>query len=147
MVSHAGGRIEVTAKAEPPLPPGTVWRCAVAARRLDPESPVLRHKSTLRDAYDGERARLKAEAGADEALFLNTAGEVCEGGITSVFLERGGVLLTPPLSAGLVPGVLRASLIAQGRAREAALSLGDLRGGFLVGNAVRGLIPARLVTT
>jgi branched-subunit amino acid aminotransferase/4-amino-4-deoxychorismate lyase len=145
LLARADGRIEVTAKPEPPLPPGAVWRVAVAAHRLDPKSPALRHKSTLRDAYDSERARLKAEADADEALFLNTAGEVCEGGITSVFLERGGVLLTPPLSAGLVPGVLRASLIAQGRAREAALSLDDLSAGFLVGNAVRGLIPARLV--
>jgi branched-subunit amino acid aminotransferase/4-amino-4-deoxychorismate lyase len=145
LLALADGAIEVTAKPEPALPPETVWRCAIAAHRLDPESAVLRHKSTLRDAYDAERARLKAEAGADEALFLNTRGEVCEGGITSVFLERDGVLLTPPLAAGLVPGVLRASLIAQGRAREATLVPEDLRGGFFVGNAVRGLIPARLV--
>ena len=145
LLARADGDIEVTAKPEPPPPPGTVWRCAIAARRLDPDSAVLRHKSTLRDAYDSERARLKANSGADEALFLNTRGEVCEGGITSVFVERGGVLLTPPLASGLVPGVLRASLLAQGRAREAMLSPDDLAFGFLVGNAVRGLIPARLI--
>jgi branched-subunit amino acid aminotransferase/4-amino-4-deoxychorismate lyase len=144
LVARADGGMEVTAKPEPPLPPGTVWRCAIAAHRLDPESPVLRHKSTLREAYDGERARLRAQQGADEALFLNTRGEVCEGGVTSVFVERDGVLLTPPLASGLVPGVLRASLIAQGRAREAVVLPGDLAGGFFVGNAARGLIPARL---
>jgi para-aminobenzoate synthetase/4-amino-4-deoxychorismate lyase len=54
------------------------------------------------------------------------------------------VLLTPPLSAGLLPGVLRAELIESGRAVEAALTRADLNHGFFVGNALRGLIPATL---
>jgi branched-subunit amino acid aminotransferase/4-amino-4-deoxychorismate lyase len=144
-VARADGTLEARATAEPPMPPGTVWRVGVAHARLDPHSPVLRHKSTLRSVYDDERARLKAELGADEALFLNTEGAVCEGGITSVFVEREGALLTPPLASGLVPGVLRASLLAEGSAREGKLTLADLRDGFLLGNAVRGLIPAKLV--
>jgi len=54
------------------------------------------------------------------------------------------VLLTPPLGRGLLPGVLRRSLIDSGKAREADLALEDLAAGFLIGNAVRGLMPARL---
>ena len=81
----------------------------------------------------------------DEAILLNERGEVCDGTITSVVVEREGGLLTPPLSAGLLPGVFREELLAEGRCREARLGLDDLAGPFYVGNSLRGLIPARLV--
>ena len=68
-----------------------------------------------------------------------------EGCITSLFVERGGQLLTPPARLGLLPGVLRRSLIEAGRAVEAELTLDDLAEGFLIGNALRGLAPARLL--
>jgi len=54
------------------------------------------------------------------------------------------MLLTPPLSRGLLPGILRARLIDQGKAVEADLTEADLEEGFFVGNMVRGLVPARL---
>ena len=125
------------------VPEGTGWTVAVAELRLDPADPLIRHKTTARHHYDAARSAAR-QAGADEALFLNGAGEVCEGAITSVFLPRGGILLTPPLACGLLPGVLRESLLGVGKAREARFALSDLAGGFYVGNAVRGLIPARL---
>ena len=59
-------------------------------------------------------------------------------------MERGGKLLTPPLSRGLMPGILRAMLIEEGRAEESELTPEDLKEGFYVGNIVRGLIPAKL---
>ena len=56
------------------------------------------------------------------------------------------MLLTPPLACGLLPGVLRARLLREGRAREAVLRPADLAARRLfVGNSLRGLIPARLV--
>ena len=55
------------------------------------------------------------------------------------------MLLTPPAALGLLPGVLRQSLLAEGRAVEAELRLEDLAGGFLIGNALRGLISAELL--
>jgi para-aminobenzoate synthetase/4-amino-4-deoxychorismate lyase len=73
-------------------------------------------------------------------VFCNERGELCEGGRSNIFVERDGVLLTPPLSCGLLPGVLRAELIAQGRAREAVLRPGDLKGEVWFGNSLRGLI-------
>ena len=69
-----------------------------------------------------------------------------EGCITNLFVERDGRLLTPPAQLGLLPGVLRRSLIEAGRAVEAELTLDDLKDGFLIGNAVRGLVPARLLS-
>jgi len=59
-----------------------------------------------------------------------------------LFVERDGVLVTPPLSRGLLPGVLRAELIDTGQAVEGELTAADLAGGFLIGNALRGLMPA-----
>ncbi len=52
------------------------------------------------------------------------------------------MLLTPPLARGLLPGVLRAELIESGRAVERDLRPEDLAGGFLLGNALRGLVSA-----
>ena len=53
-------------------------------------------------------------------------------------------MLTPPLALGLLPGVMRQALLSEGRAMEEPLTLADLADGFLLGNAVRGLMPARL---
>ena len=83
-------------------------------------------------------------AGIDEVLFLNERGEVCDGTITSVFVARGGALVTPPLRCGLLPGVLREEMLAEGLCREAVLGREDLAEGLMVGNSLRGLIPARL---
>ncbi len=51
------------------------------------------------------------KAGYDEVLMPNTAGELCEGATSNVFIIRDGVLITPPLSSGCLPGVTRAILI------------------------------------
>ena len=77
---------------------------------------------------------------------MHADGLVTEGSWTSVFVEGpDGVLLTPPLSLGLLPGVLREHLIATSRALEAELTLDDLAGGFWIGNALRGLMRSALV--
>ena len=62
-----------------------------------------------------------------------------------MFLAQGETLLTPPLASGLLPGTLRARLLAEGKAREDYLALEDLENSeFFMGNSVRGLVRARL---
>jgi 4-amino-4-deoxychorismate lyase len=121
-----------------PLPPAKAqWRLGLAAERLRSDDPWLRVKTTRRVAYD--RARAAMPEGLDEVIFLNERGEVCDGSITTVFFDRGQGMRTPPLSSGLLPGVLRAEL---GCAEEVLLAT-DLAGVRLwVGNALRGLVPA-----
>lgn len=132
------------AAAQPLGPAKPVWTLALAEARLDSDDPWLRVKSTRRPIHDQARAELAA--GMDEALLLNERGEICEGTITTVFVKADGVLLTPPLTSGLLPGVLRADLLAAGTAREALIRPGDLaQTQVFVGNALRGLIPARMV--
>ena len=119
-------------------------QCAVMRLPIDAGDWRLRHKSSDRGFYD---TGLKAAhaAGAQEALFLRDDGLLTEGCFTNLFVERDGKLLTPPAGLGLLPGVLRRSLIEAGRAEEAELTLDDLADGFLIGNALRGLMPAVLL--
>ena len=104
----------------------------------------LAHKTTDRFFYDAGLTAARG-AGAKEALFVRDDGLLTEGCFTSIFVERDGLLLTPPLALGLLPGTLRSALIAEGRAREAALTLDDLADGFWIGNALRGLMRACLL--
>ncbi len=108
---------------------------------FDSRDKLLRHKTTRRDLYENALAQAR---GADEVIFLNERDEICEGARTNVFVGGDGALLTPPLSCGLLPGVLRADLLARGKAREKILRLDDLRGGFFLGNSLRGLLAAQL---
>ncbi|MGO7983922.1 aminotransferase class IV, partial [Rhizobium johnstonii] len=84
---------------------------------------------------------------ADEVMLLNDRGEVCEGTITSIFLDDGtGILRTPPISCGLLACVLRTELICRRQARVGRISLADFDAGTLyIGNSLRGLIRANLV--
>jgi len=116
------------------------------SRPLTSDVQPTAHKVTNRAFYDAEYRRATAQ-GADEAILLNADGEVCEGTFTSVFIERDGILLTPPLSSGLLPGVLREYLIDEGRAKEAVLTWQDLLEAdtLYVGNSLRGLMIAEIV--
>jgi len=124
-----------------------LWQVALHPERLNSDDQWLRHKSTCRALYD--RARADLPAGVDEWIFANERGEICEGTITNLFIAQpDGPMLTPALGCGLLPGVLRAGLLARGAAVESRLSLADLDAApeFWVGNGLRGLIPARLVS-
>ncbi len=133
------GVLAIEARALPATPVEPV-AVAIAPLPVSPDDFRLRHKTSDRGFYDQARDA----AGAFEILFRDAEGFLTEGSFTSLFVERNGILLTPPLSRGLLPGVLRESLMEQGRAREAELRLEDLAGTFYIGNAVRGLVAARL---
>ena len=116
-------------------------KVAVRPLPVDPSDFRLRYKTTDRRFLDMARQ----SEGLYETVFTDPDGLLTEGSRTSLFVERDGKLLTPPLSRGLMPGILRAKLVEEGRAEEADLSPADLEQGFFIGNVVRGLIPARLV--
>jgi len=120
--------------------PGPPVEVALLPLPVDGDDFRLRHKTSDRAFYDEARAA----AGTFEVIFRDTDGFLTEGSFTSIFVERGGRLVTPPLARGLLPGVLRARLLEEGKAEEGELRPADLADGFLLGNAVRGLVPARL---
>ncbi len=118
----------------------------LAKDRLDADDPRLQHKTTARRFYDIALQKAMAD-GHFDLVHLNTRGEVCEGARSNIFIERDGHLLTPPTSSGLLPGVMRAQLLAAGSAHEKVLTLDDLVNAecIFVGNALRGLIEVELV--
>ncbi len=116
----------------------------VSEHAVRSDDTFLYHKTTRRELYDGEHAALSGRLGCDEVVFLNERGELAEGSRTNIFLERSGTLITPALECGLLPGTLRAELLAKGEAREGVLTLADLETADRVylGNSVRGLVEA-----
>jgi para-aminobenzoate synthetase/4-amino-4-deoxychorismate lyase len=108
----------------------------------------LRHKSTIRSSYDAAW-RAAEQQGAFDQLFCNQEGQLTEGGRSTVFVKLDGHWYTPPLSAGVLPGVMRAVLLedADWNAEEKVLSLTDLRRAeeVVVCNALRGALPATIV--
>jgi para-aminobenzoate synthetase/4-amino-4-deoxychorismate lyase len=124
------------------LPPNpSHWSYVVSTERTDSRDLLLRHKTSWRELYESEAKRL----GTDEVVFVNERGEITEGARSNIFVAREGILLTPPLSAGVLDGRLRAELIAQAKAREEILTPDDLEGEVWFGNSLRGLIPAKPV--
>ncbi len=111
---------------------------------IDSRYPLRRHKTTDRALYDAAMAELTADASLFDVVFLNERGEVAEGARSNVFVERAGLLLTPPLASGALPGILREELLATGRARETTLLPADLADGFWLGNSLRGLVRVSL---
>ncbi|HEX4635490.1 MAG TPA: aminotransferase class IV, partial [Rhizomicrobium sp.] len=112
------------------------WTYATSPLRTDSGDVLLRHKTSWRELYESEAKRL----GTDEVVFVNERGEITEGARSNIFVSRDGLLLTPPLKAGVLEGRLRAELIANGKAREAVLMPDDLSGEVYFGNSLRGLI-------
>jgi 4-amino-4-deoxychorismate lyase len=145
LVLSRDGAIETSITPIALVPPTTIWRVALAQKRFRTDDPMLRHKTTRRALYEDELTQATERDGVDEILFLNERDEICEGARVNLFVPRGDRLITPPLSCGLLPGTLRARLIAEGRAIETALTLKDLPSQFYLGNSVRGLVRATLI--
>jgi para-aminobenzoate synthetase/4-amino-4-deoxychorismate lyase len=108
---------------------------------------LLRHKISNRFLYD-QAWQEAIKLGGFDALFINEQGFITEGGRTSIFVKPHGSTewLTPPVSAGLLPGVMRAALLADPtlNAREANLTINDvsMADEIMLSNALRGAIKA-----
>jgi branched-chain amino acid aminotransferase len=103
----------------------------VAVRRNHPQAlnPMIKSNNLLNNALAMQEA---LKSGAEEALMCNQAGELVECSQSNFFIVRSGELLTPPLAAGLLPGITRAFVIVLADelgipAREERLTPGDLR--------------------
>ena len=132
------GAIAIEVGAMPPLSAGSI-AVAIVPLPVAATDFRLRHKTSDRGFYDEARR----DVGTTEVVFEHD-GLLTEGSFTSLFVPRGDMLVTPPLSRGLLPGVLRADLIEQGRAVEGDVTRADLASGFFLGNAVRGLMRAHV---
>ncbi|HAF41809.1 MAG TPA: aminotransferase [Sphingobium sp.] len=120
--------------------PQAIVPVAVVPRNAPADDLRLLHKTTDRSLYRDALTR----GGTYEVLMTDAAGYLTEGSFSTLFVERGDKLVTPPLSRGLLPGILRQSLIEMGEAVEGDLRPHDLEDGFFIGNAARGMVAATL---
>lgn len=135
----ASGETALHLSALPALPPTPV-QVAIVPQPLAADDWRLHHKSSTRAFHEQARRNSRCF----ECMYERPDGLLTEGSFTNLFVPRDGLLLTPPQQLGLLPGVLRAELLQQGRAREYPLTRADLQDGFLLGNSLRGLFPAQL---
>jgi branched-subunit amino acid aminotransferase/4-amino-4-deoxychorismate lyase len=119
-----------------------VWRVRVAAHPVDPSDEFLYHKTTNRAVY--EQAH---RPDCDDVILWNPAGEVTETTIANLVVEMKFRRVTPPVACGLLPGTLRAELLATGQIGEARVTLEQLKGAahFWLVNSVRGWCAGALI--
>jgi para-aminobenzoate synthetase/4-amino-4-deoxychorismate lyase len=118
----------------------------LSSERTSSTDVFLRHKTTQRELYESQYAKCPAD-GFDEVIFLNERDEVTEGAISNIFIRRGGELLTPPLSSGILPGVFRRHILETNAAsKEATLTLHDLESAdaIYLCNSLRGMREVKL---
>lgn len=123
-----------------------IGRVRMAQRRTDPADSMLFHKTTNRRLY-AETFQAALRDGLDDVLFMNLRGEVTEGAISNVFVEKNGRWFTPPVECGLLAGVYRRHLLAtRAEIEEKILFFRDLLNAdaIYLGNALRGLRRVRL---
>ncbi len=118
------------------------------ALQMDSNDLFLQHKTTVRARYDAAWREAEKQ-GAFDALFFNQRDEITEGGRCNIFVKLAGEWLTPPLSSGVLPGVMRSVVLSDPvwNASERVLTLEDLHDAqeVMVCNALRGAMAAKLV--
>ncbi len=134
------------------VPPGpelleagaVAWLCERPA--LLSSDPLAGLKSTSYQRHL-RAAREAAAHGAWEALLTNEDGELVEGSRTNLFVRTAAGWLTPPTTAGCLPGIVRALVLEAGWAREARVDrplLATARAAALT-NSLVGWLPLRRI--
>ena len=119
----------------------------LSKNKVSSNDTFLFHKTTYRPIYNEV---ITKNAGAEkiyDVIFQNEKDEITEGTFNNIFIEKNDPkLLTPPVSAGLLPGIYRAKLLESGRAKETSLTFEDLVNAknIYLANSVRGLVKTTL---
>ena len=142
LLADRSGTLNLESSSFPPIK--SVFRLGLADAPINREDFRLRTKTTQRTIYDQNRG---ARLDIDDVILWNEDKEITETTIFNLYLKIQGVLYTPALPSGLLPGVYREHLLALGVAKEGVLKLENLyeAESLFVSNAVRGLCPAILV--
>lgn len=120
-------------------------RVNIAPWRRNEHSPLagLKCASYAENLVALDHAR---RLGFQETLFLNTAGQLCEAASANIFIVKNGVLLTPSLESGCLPGITRAVVLelanrCQISSQESILTADDLHsaGEIFLTSSIRGL--------
>ena len=92
---------------------------------VDEEERFHYHKTSHRGVYEKALAEARRR-GAREAVLCNRRGEIAGAASGNVLVQMEAGCFTPPLACGLLPGTMRAELLAAGEARERRMGVEDL---------------------
>ena len=149
-LSHAGD-INVTKTDWQHSTPNQVPIVTFAKTLQKSDNILLQHKTSWRDHYDKERQESVKRLGVLDIIFSNDRGEITEGAISNIFIQKEDTLYTPPLSCGVLPGVMRETLLKDTNCKveEKVLTKADVLSAdaIFLSNSVRGLIPVQLITS
>lgn len=118
------------------------FRLCVSTVQRNETSPLVFVKS-LSFAENIIEKRKAVAAGFDEALFLNSKGQACEGTSSNIFLIKDGELFTPAQKCGLLPGIVRDWVMQEFSASETEIKKEELKtydAAFLT-NSLMGIMP------
>jgi para-aminobenzoate synthetase/4-amino-4-deoxychorismate lyase len=154
-VLNQDGTCEIAAfPLDTPVPLGepNLPSVSIAPRPLPRYDPLRRFKTTWRQHYDDDLKQATI-SGDFDVLYFNPDGDLLEGARTSVFIHYRGAWLTPALTLDILPGVMRAQVLASPaqylqteHITEQRISLAMLQAAdaIVLTNALRGCIPVRL---
>jgi branched-chain amino acid aminotransferase len=107
MATGMGGGEPTTVVATAPMAPWGPTTTVVVLPWRRNEHGALAGLKTISYLENGVGLRYATDHGAEEGIFANTAGGLCEGCGTNIFVVHEGVIVTPPLTAGCLAGVTR----------------------------------------
>jgi para-aminobenzoate synthetase/4-amino-4-deoxychorismate lyase len=119
----------------------------ISKNKINPKNRFQYFKTTKRALYNRELKKYQS-FGFYDVLYMNEMNELSEGAISNIFVVKNDVISTPPITAGLLPGIYRKRMLQNNAMiRERRLNLTDLIEGdkIILTNAVRGeLVVNRL---
>jgi para-aminobenzoate synthetase/4-amino-4-deoxychorismate lyase len=129
LVLWKDGRVEIQVVAIE----GEIKSVSLATEPVDSSDRFLYHKTTRR-------------RGGDNEIFWNERGEITESSIANIVVEIDGELCTPPIECGLLPGVFRKHLLAQGKIKERVITIEEFQNAkkfFLINSVRKWIRPIR----
>lgn len=109
------------------------------------ETSSFTYHKTLNCGDNIREKNISAEQGFDEVIFLNTQGEIAEGAVSNIFFVKNGGIFTPPVTAGLLNGIIRQYLLSNYQITETAMTMGALSkfDECFITNSLMGIMPVR----
>ncbi len=122
------------------------YKITISKYRTDSNDAFYYHKTTNRQLYNKELGKIRKK-GFYDVIFLNEKGEITEGSITNIYIEKKGLLYTPPIKCGLLNGIIRQAVLKKNKnIKEKIILTKDLSNAdaVYISNSIIGFQKARL---
>jgi len=120
----------------------TPKKMLLSEHKISSNNVFYYHKTTKRTVYNMEYQKFCISGDYFDVIFTNKKGEITEGTISNIFIEKKGRLYTPPIHCGLLNGIMRQEIINKRKAKERVLKIEDLvtADNIYLTNSVRGMM-------